>query len=436
MSQTQSHHLLSDTSDVSDSYNKNLFKSRYFVKTGAWQIIESESPFAYDGKKGNYRKNFYTAKAKEFNEDFADAKYVTGYKMTETRISTLSVLFDCFFSNLVVGQVDAEGYVKTSFAYLSQKAGREASCFRKRLLGSVSVRNFAKNKPAKMGHLVRNNIVQIRNVIKSEECSAKNGFHYTTFEFRINPEYMAFIDDRTRQIWTELSLWKDIEIEKIDIVESPRQAAQDAKRAQAEEVRASFIEKTKSKKEEIFDYLFDKSQTFIKEYFDDQVKKLGLYATHKDHYMIVKLQLEFYEWQRQKVNPFENTVYKKRTQEQDNERLFEPQIAPDKHSNLHLQPYEQKLQMKELDEKRLGKGMQAISDIVNVNKPKPAPKKELSDRELLILQTILMSSDFDNLYGRQLSKQEHEVLNDLALLVYGKKYDAIPAWIWNVQARK
>ena len=206
------------------------FKENYFdFQNGSWWLRE-DNIFRYDGKGANdVQGNFFKTKADAFNEQFGCVKVRKGLRFSKERIETLQPLFKEFVRQFKFGKVSIEGYVKTSFSHLSTMERMECSAFKKRILGNASVRYFAKSKPESHGHLLRNNIIQIKNITQSADCSVKNGFYYATFEYRINPEYMPFIDDKTRQVWKELSLWKDAPTVKIDIANAPTQAKYEEK---------------------------------------------------------------------------------------------------------------------------------------------------------------------------------------------------------------
>lgn len=407
------------------------FKENYFdFQTGNWWLRQNNL-FKYEGKSYVLTR-FLNEKADEFNAQFAGAKVSKTLRLTEERVNTLHHLFREFLHQFELGQVDVEGYVQTSFSHLSKEAGLESSAFRKRILGMGSVNNFAKSKPEKRGHLLRNNIIQIKNIVKSKECSAKNGFNYTTFKYRIKPEYMPFIDDQTRQIWKELSLWKDEPIVKMDIVNAPTQAKYSEKRENAIKTRAMLESIYASDREHLFEELYEMNARQQKMYFQNKRQALGIYATKKDCDSLGNLIRQFLDYSNSKTDIFKGIFYKKTSEDVQMENRFGEYSAQD------LGDISQAELPKK--ERNILKGVQTIADMFQTNAPQ-AVRKTLTEHQLNILETIARSLDLNNLYGRTLSAEEFMLLREsLPVLILNRNlhhqilaphYD----WIWKVQAR-
>lgn len=433
MSQAQVYSI-SDTSNVSGilTQAQQEFKDNYFdFQNGSWRLI-NDNIFSYDGKGGRRdpRTDFFKKKADAFNEQFTGAKVPKFIRFTEERVNTLYHLFKEFLHQFELGQVDICGYVRTSFAHLSKEARLESSAFRKRILGKASVRSFAKSKPETHGHLLRNNIIQIKNIVKSTDCSVKNGFHYTTFEYRINPEYMPFIDDKTRQVWKELSLWKDAPTVKIDIANAPTQAKYEEKRQNAIKTRAHIESIFGSDQEQLFEELYEMNARQQDAFFQNKRRALGIYASKKDCDKLGNLIRQFLEYSNAKTNIFRGIFYTKTSEDTQIENRFGEYDAQDLGDRSQAEMPKK--------EKNVLQGFQTLGDIFQTSAPEPARKK-LTDRQLLILGMIVKSKNLDNLYGRHLTEKEfHFLREDLPLLAINKNllhqllashYD----WIWKVE---
>lgn len=282
---------------------RNEMKS-YFVGT-TWGLHRDF--FLYDGKESDAKQIFLKNKQRFFNSQFFGIKGFSKNKISTSRRVLLEDLITVFKQKNAVSQVSVDGFCKTSFSYIDKmRNDKETGKTRKELLGSVTMDRLDTAKPSEFGMLVRSNIIQIREVTSCAEKSTQNKYSYTTFEFRINPEYIPFVDALNNEIWADLSCWQNNEVEMVDLANSPHQAKQAEKQAQTNEIREKLLQIVKSDKQILFESLLKlESPEEQDAYFVGLITSLGNKVTYSDRRNTSKLLQEFHAFKNKRNNIYE-----------------------------------------------------------------------------------------------------------------------------------
>lgn len=263
---------------------KEDFEQYFDRKTGKITILEKQV-FMWDGTS-LFRKQDFHAKVKKHNEQFG--KGFSKYTINAGRSKTLDAMIDLLMSRLYVGQVSMDGYVSSSFAGLKERAGYKD----------------AKSAHQHINTFVLTNVCQIRNIEESKEIG-KSGFKYQTFEFRINPYFLPFLNEVYKDLWDCYTMWEDSPMVSLDLEKETMQAKKDDKQIQTNETREKLLQIVKSDKQILFESLLEKSQEEQDAYFVGLLTSLGRKIEHTDRRNTSKLLQEFHAFKNKRNNIYE-----------------------------------------------------------------------------------------------------------------------------------